>query len=250
MSYDFNSRTGPCDHYQTLERYVVSQDLHTLVYAGDTALFMRAPLGNSSMLRLYISGKLVPSNSYQILRDTTLNELDTETFYKIVFRKAIRLITPLIEVSYFTRQPYCLKCSGTGQLEDWKLQNGHFKRIGGTDKLVQTCLKYILASECAFYPTLTCSIKTYIGRKFGVSVTEADINNAVISSLQNLKSNQNAQKRIQIMDSTELLNDLVSCTVEEDPADPTIVHVALQISSFGAVVPPLKLTLQTNVSNA
>lgn len=251
MSYDFDVQQAACDHAQTRERYVVdSTDFRTLHYASNVAINMRAPINNQSSLHLYIGGSLVsptdPVYGYKFLPDPNRVE-STDTFYKIVFNKNVRLIIPLIEVSYFTNVNFCLKCNGYGQLNDLKkASNGSLLHIFGTQKLVQKSLKFVLTSTCPFYPQFTCPIKTYIAKKFGVQVTDSDIANAIMQALQSVKKVQAAQRTVQTLDPMEQLKDITNVVAVLDSLDPTKVNVSAQISSYGTnTTQPLGFTLTT-----
>jgi len=235
MSYDFSTKLMPCSHEQSFERYVVDyKDFSTLHLAANTSLNMRAPINGQSLVRLYIRGKLVSSNDrvygYSISTDT--NRLQTtDAFYKIKFNRPVRSYIPLIEVSYLTLAPYCMKCGGQGQLNDYhKVANGGIQRVVGTDKLVQRVLKMILTSRCPYYPAFTCKIRDYIGKKWGVQITDADVTNEIINSLSNLKQIQSAQKTVHRLDPAEMLKD-VTDIITATP-DPTSVSVSAQISSY------------------
>ena len=167
MSYDFDVRPAPCDHQQAFERYVVdSRDFRTFKLAADTFINMRAPINGQSLVKVYIGGTLIAPNDPTfgfvfVLDEDRIQELKkigtVDKFYKIVFNKQVRFVIPLLEVSYITLKPYCLKCSGSGQLNDLKkASSGGLIRTINTDKLVQRSLKYILSSRCPFYPALTC----------------------------------------------------------------------------------------------
>lgn len=253
MSYDFDVKPAACDHRQAFERYIVdSTDFRTLKLAADPTRRMRAPINGQSLVQIYISGKLIGQNDpvygYSFLPDANL--IDTgDRFFKIVFNKSVRFVIPLLEISYVTLKPYCLKCSGTGQLNDLKKANsGSLIHIVNTDKLVQRSLKYILTSRCPFYPALTCPIKDFIGRKFGVQTTEADVSNAVMNALQQFKKVQSAQRTIitQAMTPQETLKDVTSVTAVQNPNDPTAVSVAAQISSYGGTTLPLGFSIRSN----
>jgi hypothetical protein len=211
---------------------------------------MRAPVNGQSLVKIYIGGQLIrpddPVFGYVFLRDET--RIDTpDKFYKIVFNKQVRFVISLLEVSYITLKPYCLKCSGTGQLNDLKqASSGSLIRVINTDKLVQRSLKYILSSRCPFYPVLTCPIKDFIGRKFGVFTTEADISNGIMNALQQFKRVQGAQRTIQVLTPHETLKDITSVTAVQSPLDPTFVNVAVQVSSYGGTTLPLAFSIRTN----
>ena len=251
MSYDFDVKSAACDHVQAFERYIVdSGDFRTLKLVTDPSRRMRAPINGQSMVKVYISGQLVtmtdPVYGYQFQADP--NEIDTQDrFTKIVFNHPVRFVIPLIEVTYITLKPYCLKCSGTGQLNDLKKANsGSLIHIVNTDKLVQRSLKYILTSRCPFYPALTCPVKDFIGHKFGVQTTAADVSSAVMNALQNFKKVQSAQRTVQVLTPQETLKDITNVTAVPNATDPTAISVAAQVSSYGSLTTlPIGFSIRT-----
>jgi hypothetical protein len=239
-TYDFNTLQNQCDHQQHLERYQVNPaDLRTLQLVSNPSINMRAPINGIAQVQIYIHGEPIeqndPNYGYAILLDPNRLQFSgsNETFYKIVFNKEVRLIRPLIEVNYLTRQSYCLKCNASGVLNDFAPSpSGSLLRLAGLLKLSQRVLKMVLTSRCAFYPQFTCPIKDYIGRKFGITVTDADIASAIVGSLQNLKQIQIAQNAFQPLSPEETLRDFTNILALQDPTDPTVVHVSGTVISF------------------
>ena len=180
-TYDFNTLQNACDHQQHLERYQVNPaDLRTLQFVGNPSINMRGPINGVALVQILIHGEPItqddPNYGYAILADPTRLQYgqNPELFYKIVFNKEVRLVRPLIEVNYLTREDYCLKCNGIGLLNDLnESSSGSLLRVGGLVKLSQRVLKMVLTSRCAFYPQFTCPIKDYIGRKFGFTIPSA-----------------------------------------------------------------------------
>jgi hypothetical protein len=261
MSFDYNILTldtngnpvGACNHSISFERYVVDTgDFRTLHYLGNPAINMRAPINGFSTVQMWVSEKPVvqsdPVYGWQIVKDA--DRVDTTTgdvFYKILFNNPVRIILPLIEVSYTTLQSYCLKCSGLGSLNDLKPSvSGDFQQATQTTKLVQKSLKWVLSSTCAFYPTFTCAIKSYIGRKLGIQITETDIQTQVLNALTQMQQVQNAQGTVQSLDPAEILKDVVNASVDLNPNDPTAVQVSVTVSSFLGISAPLGFTLRMN----
>jgi len=263
MSYDYNILQfdpltqlpiGACDHHQWFERYVVNQnDFRTLNYAGNPSINQRAPINGSQSVQICISEERVYSNDptygWQVVIDPDRIDLtDTNIFYKIVFNKPVRLILPLIEVSYISTQDYCLKCSATGYLNDFKLGVGAspFAEVTQVTKLAQKALKWVLASRCPFYPTFVCAIKTYVGRKLGLQITDTDIQTAVVNTLSNMQQVQQAQSTVQSLDPQEILKDIINVTAITDPNNPTAVNVSAVISNYSGQSAPLGFTIGMN----
>ncbi len=237
MSYDLDIGLTSCDHSISFERYVVDVgDFSTLHLAAAVTLNMRAPINGASLVKVYVRGQLVqPDHSvygYTITPD--LNRVQTsDRFYKIQFKKPIRSYIPLIEVSYTTIRGFCLKCGTAGQLNNLKAaSNGSVLHVVGTNKLVQKVLKFILTSHCSFYPQFTSRLKTFVGRKFGFTITDADISNEVMNSLQNLKKVQSAQRTVQTLDPQETLKDINN--LQTIQIDPNSVAVSGVLTSYGS----------------
>jgi hypothetical protein len=197
---------------------------------------MRAPINNVNSLRLRVSGVLVEPNhpvfGYDIEKDN-LTIANEEQRSKIVFKRPVSLGNQLIEVSYLTLQPYCLKCNGTGKVSDYKrASSGSLLHVTGLEKLAQRSLKFVLTSRCPFYPSLTTQVKNFVGRKFGVSISEEEVNYEVTQALQKLKQIQLAQRDVQHLDPQEILKDIVSIEAVRDKADPSIIRVSIRVSSY------------------
>lgn len=228
---------------------VDSTDFRTLHLASNVTLNMRAPINGQSQVQLYVGGQLVPSNhpvyGYSISTDSN-RVLTSDQYYKIVFNKPVRWFIPLIEVSYITLLNYCLKCGTVGQLNDIKkASNGSVIHIVGTNKMVQRVLKMVLTSRCPFYPQFVCLIKDYIGKKFGVTITDSDISNQIMTSLQNLKLIQSAQRTVQSLDPQEMLKDIVN--LQTVVIDPNSVMVSADLTSYGTTTStPVSFSLTTS----
>lgn len=263
MSYDYNILQfdpvtnlpiGACDHHQWFERYVVNQnDFRTLNYAAMPSINMRAPINGANAVQMWINGQQVqvtdPVYGWQVVLDTNrIDNTTNNTFYKIVFNNPVRLVLPLIEVSYITRQDYCLKCSATGFLNDLKLGVGAapFVQVTQVTKLAQKALKWILASRCPFYPTFTCTMKGFVGKKLGIQITDTDLQTSVVNALTNMQKVQQAQSTVQNLDSQEILKDIINVTAQIDQTDPTIVRVAATVSNYSGQSAPLGFTLRMN----
>lgn len=264
MSYDYNvlmfdpmtrQPIGACDHQQSFERYVVNQtDFRTLNYASEPSINMRAPINGSSAVQIWVHNEEIKSTDpvygWQVVIDPdrveTVNGVDV-SFYKIVFNQQVRLLLPLIEVSYITRQDFCLKCSATGFLNDFKESvSGTFTHVTQVTKLAQKALKWVLTSRDPFYPTFVCAIKTFIGRKLGIQISDTDIQTAVINALTNMQQVQQAQSTVQNLEPQEILKDIVNVTAVVDPNDPTIVRVSAIISNYSGTTAPLGFTIRMN----
>lgn len=263
MSYDYNILMfdpmtqlpiGACDHHQWFERYVVNQnDFRTLNYAGQPSINTRAPINGASAVQMWISDQQVyatdPIYGWQVVLDPDRIDLTEENiFYKIVFNNPVRLVLPLIEVAYISTQDYCLKCSATGFLNDFKLGVGSspFAEVTQTTKLAQKALKWILTSRCPFYPTFVCAIKSYVGRKLGIQITDTDIQTAVVNALTTMQKVQQAQSTVQNLDPQEILKDVVNVTAAIDQQDPTIVRVSATVSNYSGQSAPIGFTLRMN----
>jgi hypothetical protein len=251
MSWDLSGKNTVCDHLQILERYAISPlDFRTLQYAANTTLNMRAPINGVSLVRLYYKGSLVyptdPIYGYSVVLDP--NRIQTGyAFQKIVFNTPVRATTPLVEVSYVTRQGFCAKCGGTGVVPDWTVSpSGKLNRVRGVVKLSQQVFKYTLSSKVPFNPNLACPVRTYIGKKFGVGITDQDVSTAITQILDRYQSIQRAQSTVQTMDANEMLQNVNSVLAQQDANDPTVINIQIEITAYGTTQTiPLNLALQT-----
>lgn len=246
-----------CDHLQILERYQVNfLDFRTLQYKPTSSyrpsFNMRAPINGASMVRLWIKGQLVkptdPNFGYSIVTDPNRIQEAGLPFQKIVFNKPVRQIGSLIEVTYLTHQAFCLKCGGTGLAVDWTVApSGSLNKVRGRQKLAQHVLKYALSSRVPFNPNLATPIRQLIGKKFGITVTDQDIAQAVTKALQAYQAIQKAQSTVQQMDPEEMIKDLQSVTAVQDSNDPTVINLAISVVAYGSTAAiPLNVALQTN----
>jgi len=264
MSFDYNVLVidplsglpiGACDHQQSFERYIINDDdFRTLNYALNPSINMRAPINGSSKVQIWISEEQIQSTDpvygWQVVLDPDrveeVNGVNT-SFSKIVFNKPVRLVLPLIEVSYITLDPYCMKCSTMGTLNDFKIGAGGVPtRVTQTTKLAQKALKWVLTSQDAFYPTFVCAVKDFVGRKLGLQVTEVDVQTEVMNALSLMQQVQQAQGTVQTLDPQEVLKEIVSVTVQLDPDDPTALVVSAVISNYSGQTAPIGFSLRTN----
>lgn len=263
MSYDIslggvNGQPGAhnCDHLQILERYAVNfQDFRTLQYkptpAYNPIFNMRAPISGASAVRLWLKGVLVHPEDlnygYSIIPDPDRIQEANLPFQKIVFNQPMRELNSLIEVTYFTQKPFCLKCSGTGLVVDWTVSpSGHLNQVHGKYKLAQQVLKYSLTSTNPFNPKLTTPIRKMMGKKFGITVTDQDIATSISQALIAYQSIQQVQSRVQTLVPNEILKDLQSVSAVQDADDPTIINISISVTCYGSTdAIPLNLALQT-----
>lgn len=248
MSYDFDVRNKACDHFQVKERLTLTTDFRTLVNQNHWEWGMRGSVASFNTVRLFMNGVEIPSNhaqySWQLVPDTSGIG---DKRYKIIFDNQLRFTQGVFEVSYFTIAAYCLKCNGYNQANDFtKNGRGSIIHVNDHSKLTQKIMKLLLTSTCAFYPQFTSRLKGFIGKKFGLSLTEEDISYECIQSLENLRNIQLAQKNIQLLTPQEILRDIESVSSKRDSVDPTIVKTQLSVSSYGPDrVAPLNLAIRT-----
>jgi hypothetical protein len=161
-----------------------------------------------------------------------------------MFAKPVRIIMPLIEVSYLSLKGYCMKCSAIGVLNDFKNSaSGSFLQVTQQTKLAQKGLKWILTSRCPFYPTFVCPLKSYVGKKLGIQLTNTDIQNAVQTALSTMQKVQQAQNTVQVLDPLEMIKDIQYITAEVAVNDPTTIQVAAMITTFSGTSVPLSFQM-------
>lgn len=250
MSYDFDVSFKPCDHSQKKERMIISSDdWRTVLYADRPEVRMRGNVSSANTVRLYIGGVEIPRDheiyGWDLLDDE--NSIYPERKSKIYFRRQVRLTNLVLEVDYTTHVEYCLKCNGYGQTNDFALNTkGTFLHVTEHPKLLQRIVKFLLTSRCAFYPIFTSKLKEFIGRKFGITLTEEDISYECMTSLENLKNIQIAQKTVQFLSPQEILRDIESVESQRDQFEPSRVKTRLRVSSYGKErVNPLSFILRT-----
>jgi hypothetical protein len=208
---------------------------------------MRAPINGKGLVRVFVGGKEVPINhpvyGYEIVPDEN-RLLTDDQFYKIRFKRPIRMYRPMVEVCYVTLQTYCLKCGGMGALNDFKKANtGSLVHVVNGEKLAQRVQKIVLTSRCPFYPQFTCRIKDYIARK-NVATTEIDVSSELVNALHTLKTIQSAQRGVQVVTPHELLKDVTS-VVTKMP-DPISLVINASVSSYGGSIVPVNLSLTSS----
>lgn len=247
MSYDFQATlNNPCDHRVLCERYVIDTfDFRTLHWSGNPAVAMRAPINGQSNVAVFLGGKLLAPSAYSFVVDPAQGIAGAQ-FWKIVLNQPMRMTRPLIEVSYITIQETCIKCGGTGIVPDWTVADtGGIEMVFGQAKLAQQALKYILTSRNPFAPSLTCALRSYIGKKFGYTVTSNDIATEVTRVLNLYKQIQAAQKTVQAMTPEETLKDITSVSSRQDPNNPLAIYLSTVITGYGATgAIPLNAALQ------
>jgi len=252
VSFDYSRNSRPCGHESILERYVLDAfDFRTLHYVGDPSLNMRAPINGAALVQVWIEGVLCPPThpqfGYSVVPDPSRVQ-EGYTFSKILFNKQVRLTQPIIEVSYITRQGFCLQCAGTGTINDWEIStSGSLVHTHGVQKLGQQSLKYILTSKNPFSPNLICNLKTYLYKKL-TSGTQ-NIAASVTNALQNYQGIQSAQKTVQTLTPNEVLRDIQSVSVKQDPNNPLLIYVSVVLMAYGVAEPiPLNVALQASAS--
>jgi hypothetical protein len=197
-------------------------------------------------VQVYFKGVLVPPSEYSIVADPAFSFPGQPQFKKIVFNEPQRMTLPLIEVSYVTLQNYCMKCGGTGTLNDWQLNgSGTLEKIYGRYKLAQQALKYVLTSRNPFNPSLTCPIRNYVGKKFGLTVTDQDIAAAITTALSTYQQIQASQKTVQTVTPEETLKEITAVSAYQDPTNPLQIYVTLSITGYASTNPmALNISLQ------
>jgi hypothetical protein len=236
MSYDFDTLGIACDHYLVRERlFVHAQDGRTLHSVADPSMRLRGPINAKSLTRLRVNGILVAKDHPVYGWDLYDDELSVppEKKMKVVFTRPVRYQSLLIEVEYQSSAPYCLKCGGKGVLNDIQVTSmNSLRRVIMRRKLAQRGLKFLLTSQCNFYPNLTCRLRDFVGAKFGISLTEEDISMEAGSALDRLRSVQGYQAQVQKLSPEETLRSIDGVEVNRDPDDPTMVYVALNVSGY------------------
>lgn len=248
MSYDIDTRVKACDHYQQRERLQIAEDFRTLQNVSQSDYGLRAKVTATNSVKFFVSGVEIPRNhevyAWELVSESVVGD---ETRHWIRFKRPIRLTNLTYEAAYFTSQPFCLKCNGYGKVSDATISaSGSFVHVVDHDKLSQRVLKFLLTSTCAFYPQFTSRLKEFIGRKFGLSLTEEDISYECVNSLENMRNVQVAQRSVQSLSPQEILRSVDSVVSKRDPDDPTMVRARIKLSSYGpSQMSPLQLVIRT-----
>ena len=250
MSYDYLTMPRACDHYVVAERLAIGLDNRTLYSVTTPSQRMTKPINGESTCTLWFNGVQVLRNHPQFGWDLLWDELSVAPDYrsKIVFRHPIRLRDIVIEARYVTTAAYCNKCGGTGLMTDYTVVGtGTLKRATRRTKLVQRALKFLLTSQCPFYPALTCRIRDYVGRKFGASLATDDISYEVSHAMDYMKRVQEMQSRFQTLDAEEILRSVDGVQATRDETDPTILRVMVDVSSPAGTSDQVNIGLRVSV---
>lgn len=250
MSYDYLMLPRACDHKITAERLAIGDDFQTLFSVDIPTQRMTSPINGLATLRLKFNGEEVPANhpefAWSVLNDELATPPDKRS--KIVFNNPIYLRDVVIEASYTTTAAYCWKCGGTSMVPDVSIgQSGAFSQVIKRKKLVQKALKFLLTSKCAFYPNLTCQLREYVGRKFGYTLTAEDVSMEVMTSLDNMRAVQGLQAKYQRLEAEEILQSVDGVDTIQDQNDPTVIRVAVDVSSPAGTRDQVNVGLRVSV---
>jgi len=236
MSYDLDGRIKTCDHHQQMERQSLSlDDFRSLYNTAQPNLGLRATVTSTSTVELFLNGVKIPQD-HPIFGWDLVHSLSPalEPRQQIVFRQQMRMANGVFEVNYYTQKSMCLKCNGYGKVADYSINTvGVLLHVTDYNKLTQRILKFLLTSTCPFYPQFTSRLKTFIGMKFGLTLTEEDITYECMNTLENMRNIQIAQANIQTLTPAEILKSVDSVISKRDPVDPTTVKTVIQASSYG-----------------
>lgn len=230
MSYDYLILPSACDHLVRAERLAIMQDNRTLYSVAHTTEYMDRSVNGTSTLKLFMDGVEIPREhadyGWRVLPDE--NSVQPHQKSKIVFNRPVRLRNIILEASYTTIAAHCNKCGGTSKMSDYSInQEGSLTHVIKRDKLTQKILKFLLTSKCPFYPGLVSQLKTFVGRKYGRSLSADDISSEVSYAMDNLKSVQALQANYQDMDPEEILRSVDSVTSTRDKTDPRLVRTTV-----------------------
>lgn len=249
MSYDFLTLPRACDHLVASERLLIAPDNRHMYSREDPTMRMPSPVNGVSTATLRINDVLVPRNHPTLGWDVLDDELSfaSDRRSKLVFKRPVRLRNIRIEASYVTTAPYCHKCGGRGVTTDFEVAtDGSLRHVTLRKKLVQRCLKLLLTSTCAFYPGLTCKLRTYMGKKRS-SLDPDSLSADITASLGSLKTIQDLQVNYQDLDTQEVLQNVTSVTADPDATDPTIIRVKVGVTSSGGTDDVLNVGLRVSV---
>lgn len=112
--------------------------------------------------------------------------------------------------------------------------DGDFKKIEGTEKLIQDILKILITrlGSNVFYPWYGSLIsQSLVGQAFDAEMMKAFSSNQIQNSLEQLQRLQQKQSLEQRVTSFELLAAIRKVVVERNRTDPRFFTVAVEVAT-------------------
>lgn len=175
------------------------------------------------------------------------NESD-ELLRLIVFETPIPNVDSIFEVSYVTRREDCRRCMGLGIEHDLRHdERGDPEFLRDVDLLVQEVEKIVftIRGSNVFYTWYGTSINDLVGRKIvgGGQFLETQLLTELSSVLERYRNVKQQQSKHQPVTDQEMLVRVNSINVQQDPSDPTIFRVQVDLQNRSGVVDSLNKIL-------
>lgn len=196
--------------------------------------------------RFYRGKEVLPP--WSLMQDDPLNP-DRRS---IIFSEPLQNVGGVWEMSYFTRQQNCRRCSGLGIENDIRhdVSTGEPKFVTGIDLLAQEVDKIVFTIKGSniFYSWYGTSIIDLIGEKIlrGGAVLEAQLISEISNTLERFRSVKNQQATLQPVGDQEYFSRVRSIQVQQDEFDPTTFQIQIEIQNRAGEVDVLQQTLLLN----
>jgi len=167
---------------------------------------------------------------------------------RIEFANPVRTADDIFEVSYFTRRQECRRCSGLGIENDIRFDDrGDPIFVTGIDLLAQEVEKitFTIRGSNVFYNWYGTSITDLIGTKIirGGSLIETQLLTEISNTLERFRSVKTQQAGLQPVGDQEFFQRVRNISVVQDPDDPTVFRIRIDIQNAADEVAQLQQNL-------
>lgn len=221
--------------------------LTTESVGSESTLYLQGGNGHETLglaaTRFYRGRDIIPG--WDLVR--TPNTVDQRE-RQVKFRSQLKSSDDILEVSYFTRQQECRRCSGLGIENDIRFDDrGDPIFVTGIDLLAQEIEKisFTIRGTNIFYDWYGTSITALIGSKIvrGGSYLETQLVNEIGNTLERFRSVKNQQARLQPVTDQEFFQRVKTLSVVQDPQDPTVFRIRIEIQNAANEVAELTQNL-------
>jgi len=230
-----------CDHFVTEDLLFINSDFQSIS--------INRPIGSQKNFELKRDGFVIPTTSrnygYSLAIDPNNNALQV-----VQFKKLQQSSDDFFELSYYTVQGWCPKCNTLNVYFDWVFDNsGRLVLIKNEQKLLQDVIKGTLTIEGSntYHTWYGTVLQSLIGGKIAnFPNLQVLLGNDVRDFINNLKSLQAKQALIQTVTPQEMINNLVSINVSQNPANPDLVEISIIISNVAGDVREITRVINQN----
>lgn len=226
MSFDLK-RKVICEHR-------VIDELHFIDPDRITVRIMRPPT-NFKDFKLKLNGFDIVQSNTEFGYDSAPDELRVAPAFKIVFRKQLQDVGPIIELSYTTAAEHCRRCHSLKVENDFRFDNtGRVIIVQNEEKMVQDLFKFVITVRGSnkFHTALGTGILNLVGTKlFNLEVLRLETTRDTAESVQSLIRLQQRQLTYQVVTIREILERLVSVDLEQNTEDPTVLDILVAVES-------------------